>query len=94
MSAPATAPPLAPTQRALAAELRERLERAADGGGAVARERHRSRGKLLPRECVTRLLDEGSPFLRSHRWPAKASTTGRPRPRGSSPGSASCTGGT
>jgi len=63
MSAPATAPPLAPTQRALAAELRERLERAADGGGAVARERHRSRGKLLPRERVTRLLDEGSPFL-------------------------------
>ncbi len=33
------------------------------GGGEKARERHVARGKLLPRERVTRLLDPGSPFL-------------------------------
>ncbi|MCI9889951.1 methylcrotonoyl-CoA carboxylase [Micrococcales bacterium 31B] len=50
-------------QRELAAELRERLERAARGGPDASRERHTSRGKLLPRDRVARLLDEGSPFL-------------------------------
>ena len=34
-----------------------------DGGGEVARQRHTSRGKLLPRERVSRLIDPGSPFL-------------------------------
>ncbi|RMH46665.1 MAG: methylcrotonoyl-CoA carboxylase [Alphaproteobacteria bacterium] len=33
------------------------------GGGEAARARHVSRGKLLPRERVDRLLDPGSPFL-------------------------------
>ena len=33
------------------------------GGGDKARERHVSRGKILPRERVSRLLDPGSPFL-------------------------------
>ena len=33
------------------------------GGGATARERHLSRGKLLPRERVAGLLDPGTPFL-------------------------------
>ena len=33
------------------------------GGGEQARDRHRSRGKLLPRERIDRLLDPGSPFL-------------------------------
>ncbi|KAG0093111.1 Methylcrotonoyl-CoA carboxylase beta chain, mitochondrial [Podila epicladia] len=33
------------------------------GGGQVARERHLSRGKLLPRDRIDRLLDNGSPFL-------------------------------
>ncbi|WP_374644760.1 carboxyl transferase domain-containing protein [Tabrizicola sp.] len=32
-------------------------------GGEQARDRHRSRGKLLPRERIDRLLDPGSPFL-------------------------------
>ncbi|MCL7997258.1 methylcrotonoyl-CoA carboxylase [Brucella sp. 21LCYQ03] len=36
---------------------------AQDGGGEKARERHVSRGKLLPRERVAQLLDPGSPFL-------------------------------
>ena len=49
--------------RALAAELRERVAKAALGGDARSRERHVSRGKLLPRERVERLLDPGSPFL-------------------------------
>ncbi len=49
--------------RRLVAELRERLERAAAGGGEKARERHVARGKLLPRERVDRLLDPASPFL-------------------------------
>src|SRR6195952_839427 len=47
----------------LSAELRERLGRAAEGGGEKARARHVERGKLLPRERVDRLLDPGSPFL-------------------------------
>jgi 3-methylcrotonyl-CoA carboxylase beta subunit len=48
---------------ALAAELRERTAKAGLGGNASSRERHTSRGKLLPRERVERLLDPGSPFL-------------------------------
>ncbi len=49
--------------RRLVAELDERLEHAAAGGGEKARARHVERGKLLPRERVDRLLDPGSPFL-------------------------------
>jgi 3-methylcrotonyl-CoA carboxylase beta subunit len=48
---------------ALAGDLRERLARAALGGPAKSRDRHVARGKLLPRDRVTRLLDPGSPFL-------------------------------
>lgn len=36
---------------------------AAAGGGEKSRERHLSRGKMLPRERVMNLLDPGSPFL-------------------------------
>ncbi|MDT0181251.1 carboxyl transferase domain-containing protein [Microbacterium sp. ARD31] len=53
----------ADAQSHLAADLRERLERAAQGGPPASRDRHVARGKLLPRERVDRLLDEGSPFL-------------------------------
>jgi 3-methylcrotonyl-CoA carboxylase beta subunit len=49
--------------RALAEELRARVAQAALGGPEASRERHASRGKLLPRERVERLLDPGSPFL-------------------------------
>jgi 3-methylcrotonyl-CoA carboxylase beta subunit len=49
--------------RALAADLQTRREEAALGGPPRARERHIARGKLLPRDRVTRLLDPGSPFL-------------------------------
>jgi len=43
--------------------VREAVELALAGGGPAARERHLSRGKLLPRDRVIRLLDAGSPFL-------------------------------
>ena len=49
--------------RALAEELRGRVATTALGGSEKHRERHVSRGKLLPRDRVTRLLDPGSPFL-------------------------------
>jgi 3-methylcrotonyl-CoA carboxylase beta subunit len=49
--------------RALAGELRARVAEAARGGPEKNRERHVSRGKLLPRDRVGRLLDPGSPFL-------------------------------
>jgi 3-methylcrotonyl-CoA carboxylase beta subunit len=49
--------------RALTAELRDRLAIVRQGGSAAARERHASRGKLLVRDRVDRLLDPGSPFL-------------------------------
>src|SRR5829696_5388770 len=48
---------------ALGAELRERTALVARGGGEKALERHRSRGKLPPRERIDRLLDPGSAFL-------------------------------
>src|ERR1700712_5777769 len=47
----------------LVAQLREKLAPAALGGSAKSRERHVSRGKLLPRARVDGLLDPGSPFL-------------------------------
>ena len=51
------------TQESLAHELRERLATAAHGGPEASRERHIARGKILPRDRVARVLDEGSPFL-------------------------------
>ena len=51
------------TQESLAHELRERLTTAARGGPTASRERHVARGKLLPRDRVARVLDEGSPFV-------------------------------
>ena len=49
--------------RALAGDLRAKVAEAALGGSEKNRERHTSRGKLLPRERVERLLDPGAPFL-------------------------------
>ena len=49
--------------RSLADQLRQTVSEAALGGDARARDRHTSRGKLLPRDRVERLLDPGSPFL-------------------------------
>jgi len=47
----------------LVAELRERLAQAAAGGGEMAIEKHRARGKLLARERIDRLTDPGASFL-------------------------------
>src|SRR5437588_3966579 len=48
---------------ALVAELRERTELVARGGGERALERHRARGKLTARERIDRLVDPDSAFL-------------------------------
>ncbi|CTQ49614.1 carboxyl transferase domain-containing protein [Jannaschia donghaensis] len=45
------------------AEVRAAAEIAGAGGGEASRERHLSRGKMLPRDRVAGLLDPGSPFL-------------------------------
>lgn len=53
-------------QRAMRSQvkaLRELVSKISEGGGEVARERHISRGKLLPRERLDALLDPGTPFL-------------------------------
>ena len=44
-------------------DLGRQLERIAKGGGDKARNKHTERGKLLPRERISALLDPGSPFL-------------------------------
>ncbi len=48
---------------ALAEDLRNLVDKVAQGGDERSRERHLSRGKLLPRQRVDALLDPGSPFL-------------------------------
>jgi acetyl-CoA carboxylase carboxyltransferase component len=49
--------------RALAAELRDRLKRAREGGGEKYRQRHEAQNKLFVRERIDKLLDPNSPFL-------------------------------
>ena len=44
-------------------QLDQRLESTALGGGEKARNKHTERGKLLPRDRISALLDPGSPFL-------------------------------
>lgn len=44
-------------------DLKTKLEEIKLGGGERSRDRHLSRGKLLPRDRVNALLDPGSPFL-------------------------------
>jgi 3-methylcrotonyl-CoA carboxylase beta subunit len=53
----------AAAMRTLVADLAERRAEAASGGPEKLKERHASRGKLLPRDRVLRLIDPGSPFL-------------------------------
>jgi len=45
------------------AVVQQAAEAAALGGGQKSRDRHLSRGKMLPRDRVANLLDPGSPFL-------------------------------
>jgi len=54
----------------LVEELRQNGSRVMAGGGAAYAERHKARGKLLPRERIARLLDPGAPFLEIGRFAA------------------------
>src|SRR5262245_59705227 len=49
--------------RRLVADISAKAAKVERGGPDEARDRHRSRGKLLPRERLAQLLDPGSPFL-------------------------------
>nr|WP_323779269.1 carboxyl transferase domain-containing protein [Amylibacter sp.] len=51
------------THLALLETIAQAAQAAALGGGDKSRERHVSRGKMLPRDRVANLLDAGSPFL-------------------------------
>ena len=53
--------------RALAESLRADVATAAKGGNEKSRERHVSRGKLLPRDRVDTLLDGGTAGQARHR---------------------------
>ncbi|MCF4165759.1 methylcrotonoyl-CoA carboxylase [Zavarzinia compransoris] len=49
--------------RGLVADLRDKVDGIARGGGEAARQKHLARGKLLPRDRIETLLDAGAPFL-------------------------------
>ncbi|USG60216.1 hypothetical protein NBZ79_13625 [Sneathiella marina] len=49
--------------QSLVDDLSDKVNVIKQGGGERAREKHLSRGKLLPRERVRKLLDPGSPFM-------------------------------
>ncbi|MFP5492145.1 MAG: carboxyl transferase domain-containing protein [Bacteriovoracia bacterium] len=49
--------------KSLLNELRARLDKTREGGGSDAIKKHKSRGKLMARERIDRVLDPGSPFL-------------------------------
>src|SRR5882757_3559691 len=53
----------AEAMRALVAELRDKLDQVAGGGGETSRARHTSRGKMLARQRVDLLVDPGTAFL-------------------------------
>jgi len=49
--------------RALADDLKHVVDKISQGGSKRARDKHLSRGKLLPRDRVRTLVDRGAPFL-------------------------------
>src|ERR1700749_393351 len=53
----------AEVMRGLVAELRDKLNLVAGGGGEASRARHTSRGKMLARQRVDLLVDPGTAFL-------------------------------
>jgi 3-methylcrotonyl-CoA carboxylase beta subunit len=53
----------AEAMRALVADLHEKLNQVAGGGGETSRARHTSRGKMLARQRVDLLIDPGTAFL-------------------------------
>ncbi len=48
---------------ALVDDLGVRLAKVEEGGGELARKKHLDRGKMLPRDRIKALIDEGTPFL-------------------------------
>lgn len=44
-------------------DLKDKVKDIINGGGSSAQERHKAKGKLLPRERIDKLIDPGSPFL-------------------------------
>jgi hypothetical protein len=80
--------------RALADDLRRRLEAVRQGGGADAVKKHTSRGKLFVRDRVEKLLTPAPRSSNSHRSPPTASTPTKRRVQDWSPGSAGCRAGT
>ena len=60
----------AEAMRALVDDLRQTAEHVRQGGGQTARERHLSRGKLLPRDRIRALIDPVSPFLEAGQFAA------------------------
>ena len=53
----------AAAMQAVVDDLKLKIEKIMQGGGESARNKHLSRGKLLPRDRVQMLLDPGTPFL-------------------------------
>jgi 3-methylcrotonyl-CoA carboxylase beta subunit len=53
----------ADAMRGLVADLQDKAGQVMLGGGQAARDKHVSRGKLLPRDRIDHLLDAGSPLL-------------------------------
>ena len=51
------------TMQALVNDLNEKMQEITKGGGEKYQQRHKDRGKLLPRERIDALIDPGSPFL-------------------------------
>jgi 3-methylcrotonyl-CoA carboxylase beta subunit len=49
--------------KGLAKELRRKIDQVKLGGGDDAVKKHHARKKLLPRERIERILDQGSPFV-------------------------------
>ena len=49
--------------QSLVADLKNKVEAIALGGGELARKKHTDREKLLPRDRVQLLLDPGTPFM-------------------------------
>ncbi len=58
--------------QAVVDDLHATLARTALGGSEAARAKHTARGKLLVRDRIDALLDPGSAFWRSRRWPRTA----------------------
>src|SRR5215470_16992087 len=53
----------ADAMRGLVADLRQKLDQVAGGGGEASRARHTARGKMLARERIDLLIDPGTAFL-------------------------------